>query len=440
MADAAALDEQAREILRRNDRGGYTVPTEGLYPYQWNWDSMFAAWGWATVDLDRAWREVETLLAGQWPTGMVPHILFHRPDPGYFPGPEVWGTDGMGPMPSSGISQPPVAATFVRKLYERDPAMAEKRIVPVYIRLVAWHEWFLRHRRFMEWIYVTHPWESGRDNAPDWDEGMARLEPGDVGPYQRRDTAHVEASMRPTKEDYDRYIHLVQRGRAARWLDGVIAKQASGTPEPKDDGTLRRRRPGFRVADPMTTFIFVRAHRELLWLGETLGDDTERMGLQLHDFVSGWTERLDRETDPVRTIGAHFPGAGMPRQDHVNFGAFLAWYAGFDHPSLREALAEALEAPFPVPTHPLGHAKFDARRYWRGPTWPVVNSIIAMGLAEQGLRDQAETIRSRTAQLIAEHGFSEYFDPITGDPAGGKAFTWTAAIWLGWASPSAGRG
>ena len=55
-----SLDAQARDILRRNDRGGYTVPTAGLYPYQWNWDSVFAAWGFATFDLPRAWQEIET--------------------------------------------------------------------------------------------------------------------------------------------------------------------------------------------------------------------------------------------------------------------------------------------------------------------------------------------------------------------------------------------
>ena len=32
------LIEQARAILRGNDRGGYTVPTHRLYPFQWNWD------------------------------------------------------------------------------------------------------------------------------------------------------------------------------------------------------------------------------------------------------------------------------------------------------------------------------------------------------------------------------------------------------------------
>ena len=31
------------------------------------------------------------------------------------------------------------------------------------------------------------------------------------------------------------------------------------------------------------------------------------------------------------------------------------------------------------------------------------------------------------------------FDPMTGEPAGGGTFTWTAAVWLAWASPTAGE-
>jgi len=76
------MDAQAQNILRTNDKGNYTVPTAGLYPYQWNWDSAFAALGFAQFDIDRAWTELETLLSGQWDNGMVPHILFHSEDPG----------------------------------------------------------------------------------------------------------------------------------------------------------------------------------------------------------------------------------------------------------------------------------------------------------------------------------------------------------------------
>ena len=38
------IDELIR-IFKKNDRGGFTVPTDRLYPYQWNWDSGFTALG-----------------------------------------------------------------------------------------------------------------------------------------------------------------------------------------------------------------------------------------------------------------------------------------------------------------------------------------------------------------------------------------------------------
>jgi hypothetical protein len=90
----------AQAILRANDRGGYTVPTAGLYPYQWNWDSAFCALGWMTFDEPRAWREFDRLLEGQWADGMVPHIVFHRWNHDYFPGPDIWRTRHVGDHPT----------------------------------------------------------------------------------------------------------------------------------------------------------------------------------------------------------------------------------------------------------------------------------------------------------------------------------------------------
>ncbi|MHC2301071.1 hypothetical protein ACVJBD_005337 [Rhizobium mongolense] len=46
--------DEAKAILAANDRGGYTVPTDRLYPFQWNWDSAFVAMGFAAYDIDRA--------------------------------------------------------------------------------------------------------------------------------------------------------------------------------------------------------------------------------------------------------------------------------------------------------------------------------------------------------------------------------------------------
>ena len=38
------IDEAIR-IIKMNDRGGFILPTNRLYPYQWNWDSGFTALG-----------------------------------------------------------------------------------------------------------------------------------------------------------------------------------------------------------------------------------------------------------------------------------------------------------------------------------------------------------------------------------------------------------
>ena len=118
-----ALSDNAIEILRENDRGTYTVPTKGLYPFQWNWDSCLTALGQRHFDEARAWTEIETLMAHQWPDGMVPHIVFHEPNEGYFPGPEVWGTGR--PVPTSGITQPPVFASALRFGADGAPEHAE---------------------------------------------------------------------------------------------------------------------------------------------------------------------------------------------------------------------------------------------------------------------------------------------------------------------------
>ncbi len=217
------LDEQARLILTRNDRGGYTVPTAGLYPYQWNWDSAFAAWGYSTFDVDRAWRELETLFSGQWDNGMVPHIIFHRPDSGYFPGPEVWAT-GRTP-PTSGISQPPVAAILARRVFEAAPEIGRERLAALYPRILAWHRWWRRYRCQAGVVAVTHPWESGRDNCPGWDLGMSNVDGSGVGTYTRRDTSHVDPSMRPGKRDYDRYLAIIHFGRECGWdPDEIVAR------------------------------------------------------------------------------------------------------------------------------------------------------------------------------------------------------------------------
>ena len=59
MNDRPFTADDAIAVLKENDRGSYNVPTKGLYPFQWNWDSCFTALGQSHFDLPRAWTEIE---------------------------------------------------------------------------------------------------------------------------------------------------------------------------------------------------------------------------------------------------------------------------------------------------------------------------------------------------------------------------------------------
>ena len=404
------LHEQARQILRQNDKGGYTLPTHGLYPYQWNWDSAFAAWGFTTFDPDRGWTELETLLSGQWDDGMVPHILFHRPNPGYFPGPDVW--QGRGPIPSSGISQPPIAASFMAKMLAMDPT-GEPRARAMWSKLRAWHAWFMAWRLDQGAVCITHPWEAGRDNAPDWDGAMRGIDASDVGDYTRRDTSHVDPAMRPTKYDYDRYLKLVQLGVSVGW----------------DQARLLEINP-FRVADPTMTFTLLRANRDLLAMGTRFGEDVSE--------IKEWIATLEAGAgtlwnDAIQGYDSRDARAGTFNGVLSNASA-LCWYAGIDNPKARPAIQRMLEAAeYGLASYDPEGNGFEALRYWRGPTWPIMNYLVGSGMEEMGITDLAARIRNDTSRLMQMNGFAEYYDPHVGTPAGGDSFTWTAAVWLGWA-------
>ena len=413
------FDRQARDILVRNDRGGYTVPTHGLYPFQWNWDSAFVALGFATFDRDRAWQEIETLVSAQWSDGMIPHIVFHQRDEGYFPGPDVWGT-GRTP-PTSGITQPPVLATIVRKLWEdegADPACL--RMNAMYRACLASHRWFHTYRDPLNngLVMVTHNWETGRDNSSEWDDALARVDTSGVGTYQRRDTGHVDAAMRPKQEEYDRYVAILQFGRAGGWNHRLIA----------DDGP-------FRMVDVGMSMELLRANRDLLVLAEALGDAAAaaelRARIALSEAGMDWLWNEEAGAYCSRDATTH-ESSGL-----VTNASFLAFYAGVGSQHQRAQLVEALgrltsSAAYLLPSLEAGSRAYDHRRYWRGPVWLVVSYMAAIGLEEQGYADWATRIREDSARLIEKSGFYESFSPETGEGSGGPDFSWTAAMWLAW--------
>ena len=407
------LIQRAERILRDNDRGAYTVPTKGLYPFQWNWDSCLTALGQRHFDEARAWTEIETLLAHQWPDGMVPHIVFHEQADGYFPGPGVWGCGGE--TPTSGITQPPVLGFALHRLFTgaKDREAALRRARALAPKADAWHRWFYANRdpAGTGLVAILHPWESGRDNSVDWDAALMRVPTEGIGAYRRRDTEHVDAAERPTKAEYDRYLWLVQHFRSLGW----------------DNARLHDASP-FRVVDPGFNAILVRSDEALAELASAIGLDDIAAAARTRGakaraaFPSLWSEDARQYRCLDRTTG------DLVESNSV--GGLLPAFAGLgDMERLADTIARRRSGvKFGVPSHDPDDPRFERRRYWRGPVWLIVNQMISDGLRRSGLDAAADRLAGDSLDLIRSSGFAEYYDPTDGGALGGAHFTWTAAM------------
>ena len=409
--------EEAIKVLKMNDRGGYTVPTSRLYPYQWNWDSGFTALGIWHFNKWRAWLEITALLDAQWEDGMIPHIVFRQNDPDYFPGPMIWQTNTE--PPSSGHSQPPVLASVILKLVEIGSGYDLRKAREVFPRLMAYHRWYASARdpRGTGVIGIIHPWESGRDNCPDWDIGMDSIEvPADLMRYKRRDTAHVDSNQRPTQDQYDRFITIIQYGRQVGWNHHDIHSNGP-----------------FLMADPGVQFIFLRANRDLLELARRL-ELTDA-----YDEIQEWIQRVE---DGCSWLWNDDIGGYCARDirsgrfgDAITNASMLCFYGDVGSDEQRASMAahcrRILNAcRYGMPSWDPEHSDFESRRYWRGPVWAIMNHMITIGLADAGEDELANRIQSDTRQLVEMNGMAEYFDPMDGTGLGGMDFSWTAAIYL----------
>ena len=436
----------AAGVLRRNDMDGWTRAAPHLYPHQWSWDSAFIAIGLARLDASRAARELSILFRGQWANGKVPHIVFNpdAPPGSYVLGPEHWAPatsypDVAVPANTSALCQPAVYAVAALHVWEvaekgRGGAADEAHtlIKHLYPKLLSWHRYLLTERdpEGSGLVTIYHPWESGTDNSPRWDKALKAVEVGELPPYERYDLRFVdEASERPTKGEYDRYLWLVELLRKASY----------------EEVEIQRSHP-FLVKDVLFSAILVAANEALLSLAglvEAPDEDRER----IEDWISRgrrglegcWEPELDlcldhdlRADSPLhaRTIAGFAPlvaaHAGSERLDTLLENLFSPAFAG----------NAALRWPLPPSTSP-DEARFNPRAYWRGPVWPVISWLIWRSLKRIGEKERAAILRDAALEQLASGSFAEYYEPFTGEPLGSDDQSWTAAVALDWLAEGA---
>jgi glycogen debranching enzyme len=117
-----------------------------------------------------------------------------------------------------------------------------------------------------------------------------------------------------------------------------------------------------------------------------------------------------------------------------SIATLLPLYAGCITQERAEQLVKLLEddqqfgTAYPVPSVPVNSFWFHPKRYWQGPAWVNMNWLIIDGLKRYGFKDHAAALTETTLEMVRKSGWSEYFDPLTGEAAGADNFSWTAAL------------
>ncbi|MFJ8092506.1 MGH1-like glycoside hydrolase domain-containing protein [Streptomyces griseofuscus] len=426
-APPEALPVRAARVLDANWTGASTVPSRGLYPHQWSWDSAFIAIGLRHLSPLRAQTELETLLAAQWTDGRVPHIVFNPSVPldAYFPGPDFWRSTTAGraagaprTVQTSGIVQPPVHALAAWLVHRADPGLSHARgfLARVYPRLAAWHRYLLRRRDLGGGglVSVVHPWEQGMDNSPCWDAPLARIDPAPARSFRRADLDHGAPEDRPTDLDYGRYVRLAVEYRDARYADG---------------------QGEFAVEDPSFNALLIASEHALAHIAAELGAGSAARHARAERLTAALVERLWSAESGMFLCRDVSGGELIPERGVSGLiPLLLPMLPG----ELVSALVRTLTGPHfglggatrLVPSYDLLGEAFDPHRYWRGPAWFNTSWLVERGLRLHGERAPADALGAALLELAGASGFAEYVDPFTGEACGATGFGWTAALAL----------
>ncbi|MEO1257311.1 MAG: trehalase family glycosidase [Bacteroidota bacterium] len=423
------LLDQAKNILRKNNRGGFTVPTDRLYPFQWNWDSGFVSFGLAHFDLPAAMSELRTLFTGQWENGMVPHILFHsEKETTYFPNYQIWNAAVNAGAPqkpvTSGITQPPVHGFALERIYNlyRENKEVENFVREMFPKIVRFHRFFYEYRdpRKEGLVFIYHPWESGRDNSPLWDEAMAniKINKNELPPYERQDNKIADPSERPTDADYDRYVYLLELGKKNKYDGPGIAANSP-----------------FLIQDTLFNAILIKSNNALINLGIQFDFDVSELEDWQAMSVGRFNEKLWNEELGIYVSYDLRAEKQIALNEIGGIAALFAECVPFEQAEkINNYLTNLIKKDFFLcPTFDPADPKFDSKRYWRGPIWPHMNWLIYQGCIKYGFDQTAAQLKKDILGLVTQFGFYEYYEPQKKISQqlkkgyGGNDFSWAAS-------------
>ena len=375
--------EIAERVLRQNWREGereaglrfaYTQPSPGRYPWQWYWDSCFAAIAWRRFDRERARRELQSLLAAQRPDGFVGHTIFWDRKVSWTRLP-FYNVNSRDAFQTETI-QPPLLA-WAWRIAVGDP-LEEPRIA-------AQMDWLAANRDLEGdgLLWIVQPDESGLDASPKFDPVWGWRANSRIGfPLLVRRNRRLGFDARRLRERGGPVLCEVVVNTL--WS---LSLQAMGRPS----------------ATPALV--------ERLW--------DERLGAFVDEAQPGGVRPR------VLTCAALAPLALPDLPEAIGrrlVEEHLLDPAEFLTPVAPPSVAASEPSYAPEGDHGL------IRRYWRGPTWVNTAWLAWIGLRRLGYHQEAEALAAGLIGAVEREGLREYYDPRDGTGLGAVDFAWSALI------------
>ena len=191
------------------------TPSKFHYVGVWQWDAYFHALAYRHVDHRLAQDQLRILFDHQRADGMLPDAVHDEGIVTHLPTPV-----------DADVTKPPLVAWAAWKLYESDGD--REFLDEIYEPLVRWNMWWFEQndRDGNGLSEYGHPFSSGLDDSPLWDEGMP-VESPDLNSYlvtQQDALAKIAAAIGQAADAElwsQRAEALAQRMIATRWDEGA---------------------------------------------------------------------------------------------------------------------------------------------------------------------------------------------------------------------------
>ncbi|MGE0068207.1 MAG: hypothetical protein AB7T48_12730 [Solirubrobacterales bacterium] len=380
---SAVVLGEAERVLRQNwnegEGGGrryaYTEPSPGRYPWQWYWDSCFAAIVWRRFEPARARAELESLLAAQRPNGFVGHTIFWQ-HPVRLPRLAFYNVATRSGFLQTETIQPPLLAWAWRI------AVGNPNEEP---RIGAQMDWLAENRDLDGdgLLWILQPDESGLDASPKFEDVWGWRANGRIGfPLLVRRNRRLGYDARRVRERGGPL--LCETLVNTMWS---LSLQALGRPS----------------ATPALV--------ERLW--------DERRGLFVDEGQPGTIR-------PGPVTWSSLAPLALPDLPAAIGRRLVEEHLLSEREFLTPVAPPSVAASEPSYEPDGGHGPI--RRYWRGPTWINSAWMVWLGLRRLGYAAEADRLATGVIGAAAREGLREYYDPRSGAGLGAKDFAWSALI------------